>query len=65
MMRNYPACKELKSACTYTSVQELLTLNMLSPDISCLENSVDPDHLASEKPADQDPHYFPLCKYIG
>ena len=24
------------------------------------ENSVDPDQLASEKPADQDPHCFPL-----
>ena len=25
------------------------------------ENSVDPDQLASEKPADQDAHYFTLC----
>ena len=28
--------------------------------ISCFENSEDPDQLASEKPADQDPHCFPL-----
>ena len=25
------------------------------------ENRVIPDQLASEKPADQDPHCFPLC----
>ena len=37
-----------------------LTLTMLSPDISCFENSVDPDQLASEKPADQDQHCFKL-----
>ena len=30
-------------------------------DLSGFENSVDPDQLASEKPADQDPHCFPLC----
>ena len=29
--------------------------------ISYFENSVDPDQLASEKPADQVPHYFLLC----
>ena len=27
-------------------------------DITCLENSVDPNQLASEKPADQDTHCF-------
>ena len=39
---------------------------MLNPDILCFENSVDPDQLASEKPADQDPHSFfcCACKYI-
>ena len=26
-----------------------------------LKNSVDPDMLISEKPADRDPHCFPLC----
>ena len=31
---------------------------MLSPDIYYFENSVHPDQLASEKPADQDPHFF-------
>ena len=31
---------------------------MLNPDF---ENSVDPDQLASEKLADQDPHFFLLC----
>ena len=29
---------------------------MLNPEISVFENNVDPDQLASEKPADQDPH---------
>ena len=31
---------------------------MLNPDICCLENSVDSDQLASEKPTDQNPHCF-------
>ena len=34
---------------------------MLNLDISCFENSVDQDQLASKKPADQDLHCFPLC----
>ena len=36
---------------------------MLIPDITFVyyfENSVDPDQLASQKPADQDPHCFPI-----
>ena len=33
-----------------------LPLTMLNLDRSCFENSVDLDQLASEKPADQDPH---------
>ena len=37
---------------------------MLNPDITWFENSVDPDQLASGKPADQDPHCFPVCLYI-
>ena len=32
-----------------------LTLLILNTDISYLENSVDPDQLDSEKPADLDP----------
>ena len=28
---------------------------MLNPETSCFKNSVDPDQLASEKPANQDP----------
>ena len=36
----------------------ILTLIVLNSHISCSENSVDPDQLASEKPADQDPHCF-------
>ena len=32
---------------------------MLNADLSCFKNSVDPDQLASQKPADQDPHFFP------
>ena len=34
------------------------------PEYIAFENSVDPDQLASEKPADQDPHCFPLCLLI-
>ena len=38
---------------------------MLIQDLSPYEISVDPDQLASEKPADQDSHCFhPVCKYI-
>ena len=33
---------------------------MYPDNISCFENSVDPDQLASEKQADQDPYIFPL-----
>ena len=29
---------------------------MLNPQISCLENSVNPNHATSEKPADQELH---------
>ena len=32
---------------------------ILTPDVSCFENSVDPDQLASLKPADQGQHRFP------
>ena len=38
-----------------------LTLITLNLDISCFDNNVDPDQLASEKPADQDLHCFPPC----
>ena len=38
----------------------LLILTKLDPDISGLEKSVDPDQLASEKPADQDTHCYTL-----
>ena len=38
---------------------------MLNMDIFSFKNSVDPDQLASEKPADLDLHCFPsVCKYI-
>ena len=38
---------------------------MLNPDISCFRNSVDPEQLAFEKPADQGPHCFHIaCKYV-
>ena len=33
----------------------------LSPDISCFENSVNPDQLTSVKPADQDSHVVSFC----
>ena len=37
---------------------------MQNLDISCFENSVDSDQLASKKPADQDPHcfYYSACE---
>ena len=38
-----------------------LTLVLPNLDLSIFENSVEPDQLASEKPADQDPHCLPLC----
>ena len=41
-------------------IEHILIFIMLSPDISQFENSADPDQLASEKPTNQDPHYFPL-----
>ena len=41
-----------------------LTFTMLNPDLFCFENIVDPNQLASLKPADQDPHCFPLCLSI-
>ena len=37
---------------------------MLSQDIICFKNSVDPDQLSSKKQADQDPHCFSLCLQI-
>ena len=36
---------------------------MLNPDFNPTKNTVDPDQLASEKPAYQDPHCFPLSLY--
>ena len=44
-----------------------LTLTVPSTDIICLENSLDPDQLASQKPADQDPGFFQPClrKHTG
>ena len=43
----------------YNLVINLFT-TMINLDIPCFENSVDPDQLASQKPADQDSHCFPL-----
>ena len=34
---------------------------MLNQDVTFFEHSVDPDQMASEKLADQDPHCFPFC----
>ena len=38
-----------------------LTLTMFNLEISCFETRVNPDQLASQKPADLDLHFFPLC----
>ena len=47
------------------TVNSFLTLTKLNFDlylyIHFLENRVDPDQLASKKPADQDPPCFPIC----
>ena len=42
----------------------LTNLYHLRPDILCFVNGVDPDQMASDKPADQDLQCFPLCKYM-
>ena len=48
-----------------TKIQVLLTFTLLKSDISCFGNSVEPDQLASEKPADQDPYCLnSTCKYM-
>ena len=39
----------------------LICLFGLNMDTPCFENSVDPNQLASKKPADQDPHCFQIC----
>ena len=55
---------KLSALCVFISNKHKLaifTLSMRNPDISNFENSVDPDQLASEKPADLDLHCFPLC----
>ena len=36
----------------------MFAFTMLNLDMSCFENIVDPDQLASEKPADQGPYCF-------
>ena len=35
-----------------------LPLTVLYPDIPCFKNNVDPNQLTSEKPDDQDAHFF-------
>ena len=52
----YKTCK-LK---TWSADDFNLTHTMLNYDAYHCENSVDPDQLASVKPADQDPYCFPL-----
>ena len=41
-------------------MENVLTLTMLNLDVPCFVNIVDSDQLASEKPADQDLHCFPV-----
>ena len=43
---------------------KIITITMLNLDKSCFENTVDPGQPASEKPADQDSHCFPLCLQV-
>ena len=43
---------------THTCTYALTLYQAKFQDISYFENSVDPDQLASEKPADQDRHCF-------
>ena len=42
-------------------MSNIKTYTMLNQDVTFFQNSVDPDQLASEKPADQDLHCFPFC----
>ena len=59
-MKNCNWRKKHYSKCT----RHALTLTMMNPDLSHFENSVGTDQLASQKPADQDPHCFSICIYI-
>ena len=43
----------------------ILTLTRLNVDIACFENSLDPDQLASQKPADQNQHFFSNLLVFG
>ena len=43
------------------SVKIRIDLRYLNSDIACFENSIDPDQLASKKPADLAPHCFSFC----
>ena len=55
---------------TFSSFRDnLVTVDQLNlyhakPGYILLENSVDPDKLASKKPADQDPLCFLQCSYL-
>ena len=42
----------------------MIILTTLNPEISCFENSIDPDQLAPKRPADLDQHCFLLFLYI-
>ena len=52
------------NVCMKLALLHIHTHTMLNMDISSFENSVDPDQLAFQKPADQDPHCFPLCMLL-
>ena len=41
-------------------IPNVLLITMLSEDISCFQNSVDSDQLASHKQTDQDLYFFPI-----
>ena len=56
----------IDSGVTFSNKSAVETLTMLYQylDISYFDNSVDPDQLASQKPADLDLHCFPLSRFI-
>ena len=55
----------LRSKIWLTEPKLFLSLTMLNIDTFFFENSVDPNQLVSQKPADQNPHCFPLCLQIN
>ena len=61
--RTHDPCSQTR-ICSQTRYRLRYAARLLKMDIFSLENSVDPDQLASKKPADLDPHCFPCSLRI-